>query len=249
MLMALGLYQTKKDADKKEKEINTRQSNLYRTQRSLEGFNVSQKYVSNDMDTSIMLDEVNKKVCILYSELSQKLLLDYKDILESEIIEDGNTITKTSRSSQIGGALLGGILLGGVGAIIGGLSGQKKSEQEVTRVDLKIVVNSTQKPVHIINFLIGLELVTGKISSIRKDSPKYKEAMSKASHWHSLISVLIRRADEEDKLKELSPTSNANVNDQQGLSVADELRKLKQLKEESIISDDEFETQKRKLLG
>jgi len=248
--IGLGVYFNYRDAEKKRQEANTRQSSLRNTERELEGFSISQKYVSNDMDTSILLDEENKKVCIIYSKLQSKIILDYKDILESEILEDGNTITKTSRSSQIGGALLGGLLLGGVGAIIGGLSGEKSSVKEIIRVDLKIVINNIKKPVHVLNFLFddSVDPMNGRPFGIKKDSTKYKDAISKANHWHSLMSVLIRRADEEDKDKEQANRNN-NVVAQQLTSVADELRKLKQLNEEGVLTDEEFESQKKKLIG
>jgi hypothetical protein len=42
-------------------------------------------------------------------------IISYRDLLSSEIFEDGTTITKTVRSSQVGGGLIGAIALGGVG--------------------------------------------------------------------------------------------------------------------------------------
>lgn len=245
-LIGIGVYLNKRDAEKKEEEINTRKNNLRNIERGLEDFSISQKYVSNDMNTAVMLDEIGKKVCIIYSELRNNIILDYRDILESEIIEDGSTITKTSRSSQIGGALLGGVLLGGVGAIIGGLSGEKTSVKEVIRVDLKIVVNNTKVPVHIINFLLDDsvdDLVTGKPFGIKKDTPRYKEANRNANHWHSLMSVLIRQADESDKKSQKKENNHIA-----STSVADELKKLSDLFKEGILTKGEYEELKETLL-
>ena len=100
-------------------------------------FVATQKIISGDEETGIMIDESNKKVCLINCSLdNQKNLvindkvLSYRDILSSEIDEDiwgGSTtiITKTSRDSQLGGTLLGGLVLGPAGAVIGGLSGEK----------------------------------------------------------------------------------------------------------------------------
>lgn len=244
-VFGLGMYLNKRDAEKKEEELYIRQNNLHNTERGLEGFSISQKYVSSDMDTSILLDEVNKKVCIIYSKLQDKIILDYKDILESEIIEDGNTITKTSRSSQIGGALLGGVLLGGVGAIIGGLSGEKSTDKEIVRVDLKIVINNTKMPVHVINFLIdeSVDPMNGKPFGIKKESTKYKDTISKVNHWHSLISVLIRQADDADKKTQEEKSNQTSSN-----SLIDELKKLSDLFKDGVITEREYTELKETLL-
>lgn len=72
--------------------------------------------------------------------------------------------------------------------------------------------------------------------------------MKDARHWHGLMDVLIRRADEDDRMlnnnvpQELIQTSNHN-------SIADELIKLSDLKTQGILSDDEFNLQKQKLLS
>lgn len=47
----------------------------------------------------------------------------------------------------------------------------------------------------------------------------------------------------------MNATVSNNVNTQQGLSVVDELKKLKQLKDEGILTDEEFDVQKKKLIG
>lgn len=235
------LYSSKKDKDKKETEDYDKRKKFEELIKNIDGFTPSQKYVSKTLDSSIMIDEANKKVCLVHSDLTQKLVLNYKDILEAEIIEDGNTITKTSRSSQLGGALIGGILAGGVGAIIGGLSGEKSSEEEAVRVDLKVVINNTKEPIQIINFLLDdrIDPLTMKPFGINKKSQTFKDAMKEVNHWHSLLSVVIRMADAEDEKTSVpSPSS----------SVADELRKLSDLVKEGLLTEDEYKQQKENVL-
>ncbi|WP_268623655.1 SHOCT domain-containing protein [Paenibacillus alvei] len=243
ILVILGSYFNIKDAHDREENISERQNSFNYTEKWLEGFTTSQKYVSNDLTTSIMLDEANKKLCIVYSKPADKLMLNYKDILESEIIEDGHTITKTSRSSQFGGALLGGMIFGETGAIIGGLSAQTKSEKEVTRVDLKVVVNNTSKPVHIINFLSEVSLETGNKVAIKKDDPKYKEAINTVNHWHGLISVLIRQADEMDRIEQEKKKDHMS-----SISVVDELKKLSDLFKDGALTEQEYKELKEHLI-
>ena len=122
---------------------------------SLKNFTTTHGALGNDGMSGIAIDEKRKKICLTKHHRG-KIILDvmsYKDLLTSEIFEDGATITRTSRSSQAGGALLGGLALGGVGAVIGGLSGKKISSDNAKRIDLRLTVNRTDSPVHDINFM------------------------------------------------------------------------------------------------
>lgn len=158
-------------------------------------FQITQKLLSTDGLVGLAIDEDRQKLCLFEQELSREVkhrIISYRDLLSSEIFEDGTTITKTNRTSQLGGALIGGIALGGVGAIIGGLSGKTESLSHVKRIDLRLVIDDTRQPLHDINLMNV---------NVTKTDGRYKEAMSKARHWHGLIEVLIRRADMEDNAK------------------------------------------------
>lgn len=209
--------------------------------RSLPEFSPTQKIIGNNGEAGLAIDEDRRKVVLINSGPSGVRLkpITYRDILSSEIFVDGETVTKTARGSQLGGALIGGLALGGVGAIIGGLSGKTKSSEKVKRVDLRITVNDTKSPLHDLNFMD----VEGK-----KDGIVYKTAMDQARHWHGLAAVLIKIADNEDERQvNTEPSSSAessNIN-----SLADELSKLSDLRDKGVLSDEEFVTQKQKLLS
>jgi hypothetical protein len=162
----------------------------------------------------------------------------YHDILKSEVIQDGVSISSTNRGSQIGGALLGGILAGGVGAIVGGLSGSQTNEEKVKEITLQIVVNDTKYPIHKIPFYKSLT---------PKSKEFCKELLEKAEYCHNLISVLINQADEQDKVKE---QIGVNIKeDKQYSSISNELTRLYELKKEGVLSDEEFSTAKEKILN
>lgn len=181
------------------------------------------------------IDEQRNKICLIdhrQRNISSRVIT-HKDLVSSEIFEDGSTITKTIRSSQLGGALVGGLALGGVGAIIGGLSGKSKTTEKVMRIDLRITVNDIQTPLHDINFLT---------IETKQDGIIYQNAMKTARHWHGLVDVLIKRANMEDR-------ENHAVKDQSNhTSVADELKKLAGLRDSGVLSTEEFQSQKIKLL-
>ncbi len=202
----------------------------------LDDFEVSQQIMGNDGESGLAIDEIRHKFCLIkqeYGTISTKIYT-YKDLLETEILEDGLSISKTARGSQLGGMLIGGLALGGVGAIIGGLSGKKNQIDKVSSIDLKIVVNDTKSPMFLINFLKHSD-------GYKKDSFIYKTSIQTIREWNSLMAVLIKKADEEDKNTKDKETNN--------VSIADEIIKLKKLLEEGLLSEKEFEQQKNKLLN
>ena len=203
----------------------------------LDDFSATQQVAGDDGLTGLAIDEGRKKICLIdykQAEITTRLV-PYKDLLSCEIFEDGVTVTKTSRSSQLGGALVGGLALGGIGAVIGGLSGKTTSEGKIKRVDLRLIVNDTANPLHDINFMN----VEGKKGGII-----YTVAIQQARHWHGLASVLIKQADSEDKATQESPVTTSATG-----SLADELKKLADLRDSGALSEGEFQKQKARILA
>ena len=203
----------------------------------LPDFSASQQIMSNNGDTGLAIDEERKKVVLLISGVEEVNLkpISYRDLLSSEIFEDGETVTRTARGSQIGGALIGGLAFGGVGAVIGGLSGKTRSSEKVKKIDLRIMINDTKNPYHDLNFM--------DVES-KKNSMMYKSAMEQARHWHGLITVLIKIADNEDALQKSDESEKKGK-----VLLTDELTKLGVLRDKGILSDEEFIVQKNKLLS
>jgi hypothetical protein len=248
-----GVYLDNKRKDNLAKDLTTKINEIIS---KIESFSPTQQYFSPVRDSFIAIDENEKKLCFIENkhdnvmELSQTFsnydfdcrVFSYKDVLQSEILEDDASITRTSRGSQIGGALLGGVLAGGVGAIIGGLSGSQTTTTTVKKIQLQIVVNDTKKSFNRITFA-SFE------TEVEKRSESYKMANKEITHWHNLISHLIRLADKVDKEKTNEEQQNKNSIATSSSSIADEIRKLSELHKEGIISDEEFNTQKQKVLS
>ena len=224
--------------------VNNRQKQMEEKLKSLRDFSASQQFVGLDGTSAIAVDEERKKVCLMkHGDPVESDIVSYKDILSSEVAVDGaTTVTKTSRSSQLGGALVGGLAFGGTGAIIGGLSGRQISSDRVRRIDLRLTVNRASSPIHNVSFL------TDRDSGTQKGGFAYNVMMERAIHWHGLIEVLIKLADSEEAVKEKIPAASGMVSPTRE-SVADELTKLAQLKERGLLTDEEFLTQKAKLLS
>ncbi|NMM52937.1 SHOCT domain-containing protein [Paenibacillus aquistagni] len=229
-------YCYKKHKELEEEKMARKRHETEERLKRIPNYKLSQRYTSTNGDVTLSIDETNKQISFIALNSYTDKVYSYRDILKSEILTDGISVTSTNRGSQMGGALLGGLLAGGVGVLIGGLSGSTTSHEKVKKIELNVIVNDTANPIHKIAFL------DSEFSAYAKDTQEYKDGYNTAYHCHQLIGVLIRQADEEDKQKEGSNSSQSNV------SVADELIKLVQLKDEGIISGDEFEAQKKKLI-
>ena len=175
----------------------------------IEHFLAVQKFFSPDFSYMIALDEQTDSVCFIErkiivkrnktigklnkkEEIFNSVVLGYFDLLQSEIIEDERIITTTVRGSQIGGILVSGLLADGMGSVIGSLSANSSENSEVKTIQLKLVVNDTNKPIHFIHFM-------KEKAPLEKNQEKYRMAMDQVNHWHGIISVLIKRADENSR--------------------------------------------------
>jgi hypothetical protein len=66
--------------------------------------------------------------------------------------------------------------------------------------------------------------------------------MAKALHWHGLLEVAVRQAD-------LASRSSTSTGSHAVASVATELKKLAELRDSGILTEEEFQKQKQKLIG
>lgn len=158
-------------------------------------------------------------------------IFDYKELLSVEVHEDGGVVTRTSRTSQLGTALLGGIAFGGIGALVGGLTGKTVSSEKVKKLELRIIVNDANRPLHDVCF----QNVKGKKGGLINS-----QAAQLAREWHGILEVLIRQADADSP----HSTSQQAIN-----SVAEEIQKLAALYESGFLTEEEFKSQKEKVLS
>lgn len=151
---------------------------------------------------------------------STHFFFSYDDIISFELLENGNSVTK----GGLGSAVVGGALFGGVGAIVGAGAGKKKGRREITEFRIKIITRNQFIPEVYINFLTA-----GKVMS---DSFLYKSYVNSAQSVLSALTIMTDKA-----------TSGENV------SAADEILKYKNLLDQGILTQEEFEIKKKQLLG
>jgi hypothetical protein len=196
---------------------------------NLTNFECSDKYISKTFGTSIAYDSSRRKICFLTN--NETKIYEYKDIIQSELDIDGETVLKQSLSGTIGRSVIGGVLGGGVGAIIGGTTGSKKGKENIKSIELKITINDATNPICRVNFM-NVEAKKGGLT--------YELNYIDAEQWHGIITVLIKKNEiEQNESKQQILNSN---------SVADELLKLKKLLDSQVINKIEFNLEKKKLL-
>lgn len=150
------------------------------------GFHADDSYLSDDYLSGIALDQDKEIIVILVRQNINSnfnsFTFDFKDIMECSIIEDEEIITKTSKSLAIGGALVAG----GTGAMVGGLLGDKYSNEKVFKATLSIVVNDLMNPFYEINFLNSNMLVD-------RNSELYQTVYKDMYKWHKRIGLILNR--------------------------------------------------------
>lgn len=150
------------------------------------------------------------------------VIFDSDELVTYELLQNGTSITK----GGVGRAIAGGVLFGGVGAIVGGVTG-RKTKSEVTELRIKIVTNNIFIQYMYIDLLGGI--------SVKADSLTYKGAMNTAQQILSLLAIVSDSAKNQP-----IPPSDQTIED---------LKQFKALRDDGIITQEEFEQKKKQLLN
>jgi hypothetical protein len=229
---------------------------------NIENFTPNELFISCDGNSAIAIDKKLKQICFVNSE-NKAALYPHTAIFESELIEDSQTVSKMSATRSISGFAIGSVIGGIAGAVVGGLSGRHTSFSKVKEIRLKFRINDLHTPALTILFMKQLS----HVKTSGWEGITYRKAAEPANHWHDILSVLIKTADREAQEK-LVEGQNTLINGQNKLVdgqsnfhqavfsstvntnlLADELSKLHSLMEKGILTEDEFNIQKTKLLN
>ena len=198
---------------------------------------------TREIGNSLFLMDDFFKVLVLVGPGHHEII-NYSDIIEVSYEENGSQLYTKSAGRTIGGAIVGGVLMGGAGAVVGGLSGASKQNKEIENMDIKILLRSTIRTSCVLHFKDVDRVLKTKEDADRKLYEKY---VKNANQAKDVLSVII------DNAKQVStPTAQPiaqPVVAPASSSVADELAKLAKLKADGILTDEEFQAQKSKLLG
>lgn len=164
--------------------------------------------------------------------------LKFSDILNFKVTDDSKDIytpakyeTKTDTGSMLGRAVVGGILTGGVGAVIGGTTAKKEIVQ-------------TSEQVHRISHDYRIYVYINNLDESQLEIRLYSDVKTTEKIAGVLTYVLNKNEEKKNASQVAKESTQGSSN-----SVADELSKLVRLKDQGILTEEEFLQQKAKLLS
>lgn len=188
--------------------------------------NFSPTKTINDM---LKIDENNKifiladKTYLRYKS-SCYTLFNFDQIIDFELLEDGESIA----SGGLGRAAVGALTFGAAGAIVGGITGKKKTKGTCTSMEIKITVKDYPRPAFYVKLIN---------SETKQNSFVYKQSAKMAQDILSALQLIVDIQEASNKVPP-APSSSA-----------DEIRKFKELLDDGIITEEEFNSKKKELLG
>ena len=222
-------------SSQKEKE---RMEAIKQTISSTPDFSVTRRVDGLQGRYSFLVDETRRKIMIVRG--TTRVIIPFQNIISVQLIENNDIIEQKSLGSTIGRTVVGGFLAGGAGAIVGGLSATAKQKKAVSSVKVKILLrNSTEPSITIGCFNASTMTAEGK--PISPDDDLYGLGFQHANTITDCISVIID--------SEQHQADNLDQAHLQVYSLADELLKLADLKNNGLLTEQEFLDQKAKLLS
>lgn len=153
--------------EKDKKDFNQRK---IQSEKITEDYN--QTHVVSDQ---LSVDEENKKLALHDKYGLVEKVYNYSDIVDFELLEDGESVAK----GGIGRALVGGALFGGAGAVVGSVT--RKNKEYCNSIRVKITIDNLSDPVVYLNFINHRVKVT---------SDQYKNAHEQAQKIMSTLQLI-----------------------------------------------------------
>ena len=179
--------------------------------------------------------DMNHKQLALYSYYeTTAVILDFDEILDFEVTENGNSII----SSRTGSTIAGGLLFGELGAMAGA-SGSRSIDEVCHTLKLKIYTNN------ISNNVVTLDFLDDKV---RTESIKYDDISQVIDEMVGFLK-LIKEHNRQEERKEDKNIIVENTEDIKQNNNLSSLKELAELKEKVIITQEEFEETKKKILS
>ena len=208
-----------------------------------------------------VVDENNKKIVFINANINNIRVktIFFNEIQGIDISEDGTSVFNKSTSSAVGRAVVGGLLFGGVGAIVGGVTGKSKEKKTLNSYKVTIQLSDINNPTHEIEFVTdpiesGTTVGDEMMKQIKACANKLKSVLTAIIKANE-IQLNLQQAQAQAILqaevqKHLESTEPKAIQEHNGSSsIADELLKLSELHKLGVLTDEEFEVQKQKVLN
>lgn len=195
--------------------------------KGLVAFNPTEKVTSGFM--SMSFDDKNKMFAIKPNATTPEYKGKYEELQSYELIENNKVKTK----SGLGKAIAGGVIAGPAGMIAGAVIGKgQQGPTVINSLSVKVTLkNGTYYP------LIFISKTT------KSDSLTAKVALTNVSKLTNKLNKIISSTETTQQIEQsLSAPQTSS-------SAADEIRKFKDLLDDGIITQEEFDAKKKELLG
>lgn len=210
----------------KQRKVNVAAAETAESVLKEKGFSIDKSVGA--LAAKLYVDNTNKKWAVKeLGEYTDIKIYNYEDLIDFELIEDGESKIK----GGFGKALIGGVLGGSKGAIIGSSASRKISET-VSLLEIIIRTNDFNKPQYNITFIKGY--------SLPKDA-NYRRIYDEAQEVIGVLNFISSNGKVSNSV--------ALENNNQSVSNADELKKYKDLLDSGVITQEEFNAKKKQLLG
>lgn len=183
-------------------------------------FNAQGYSVTEKVDP-LYIDSVHKKWAVLEENIGIKDIFSYSDILNFELIEDGQ------RYEQRGGvtrAVVGGAIFGTVGAVVGSQTAKGKSS--ISQMYICVYTKQSNRS------FVKINLINSATST---DGGVYVDAKDRALLIMSKLAIMQHENREEEERKSGY------------FDAAEQIKKYKELLDCGAITKDEFEEAKKRL--
>lgn len=183
-------------------------------------------------DIRFVVDE-KKKVIVIIQTPGVPVMIRFSEIIGCEILMDSQV------TGGVGRAIVGGLLAGDAGAIVGAVT----TKPHITSYQIVFYKSNISSPQYTLNIIS---------EKTKTESMDYKNAVSFANSVNSSIKAIISLTAQEKNTENEPVFSQPETNDTNqtpGLSVADELIKLKKLLDEGVLTQEEFDNEKKHILS
>lgn len=183
---------------------------------------------------SFEMEEV-ETVCKIY---------DFSDVKSCEYIVDDEIVT-TVKNNGVGRAVVGGVLFGGAGAVVGAITAKDELKEKVVNHGAYIRIGLSAGNV------LNIPIFTGsaKLANTAQRMEMYGGQAENIDEMLQQFEVMIsEQYSAEDNNREIKNTDPPTKVADEVVSNADEIRKYKQLLNDGIITQEEFDSKKKQLL-
>ena len=184
--------------------------------------------------TKLIVDNENKKIQFEIKKVKTRKF-DFSEILKYEVSENGSSVVK----GTAGKALVGGFFFGVGGAFLGSQM-SKRVDSKCSDLKVYIYLRDIDFP------SIEIPIISSETS---KNTEYYSNKVSLAKEICALLEFAINQKELSSYEKEEVNESKTDNYDSDKKSDKEKLKELKEMLEDGLISEKDFEKKKKQILG